>query len=358
MGRKKGLPFIPVQMPDKDAAFAGKQYLIEANRYNNCNHSRLFPLFRESIRKLLYANFEWTGDITPVEANAIEYKLIETGRVIALRSTADALKRTPGGVYFGTFGTPSDAPTRTFDERTDATAELTFDFYGQPSYASCTGLNGILFTADENNFVIGYDSMSVNVISTMVTPVSSYIDALAENLDNAYSAWRVAVETNKLGMVFDCPDETSARLLRQVLENISENKPFVITRGNMSARNEIMYRPSSQGTVGAFYQNFLNAWSLVLDLLGIENESAQKKERMVVEEAVRNNSLSKSLGYDRLHARQIFAEQVSKKLGKKIQVHNAYAVLLDETDTNGNGKQDSGESGNGYGTNSDNAINN
>lgn len=343
MGRKKGLPFIPVQMPDMDAEFAGKQYIIEAARNNHCKHSKLYPLFRESIRRLLYANFEWTGDITPVEASAIEYKLIETGRIIAIKSTYDPVRKIPGGVYYGIFGTPTEPPTRLYDNRSNTTAELTYDFYGQPSYASCSGLNGVVFTADANNFVLGYDTMAKNVISPMTTPLISYIDILAENLDNAYSAWRVAVETNKLGMVFDAPDETSARLLKQVLENISENKPFVVTRGNMSTRNEIAYRPGAQTAVGAFYQNFLNAWSLVLDLLGIENESAQKRERMVVEEAVRNNSLSKSIGYDRLHARQVFAEEVRKKLGKNIQVQNAYAALLDSTDTNGDGKQDGGE---------------
>lgn len=329
MSKPKGLPFIPVQMPDKAAAFAGKQFLINGTQTPCHNQSKLYRLFRDSIRKLLYANFEWSGDITPIEASYLEYQLIETGRVIAMAAN--------GTVYYGLLGM---SDTQSDDQNT---VQVLYDFYGQPSYASCTGLNGSVLTADANHFVIGYDTMCTTVISPMVPPTSVYIDALAENLDNAYSAWRVAIDTNKLGMVFNAPDETSARLMQKVLNDISANKPFVITRGNMSQQVNTTYRPGAQGAVSAYYQNLLNAWSLVMDFLGIENESAQKRERMVVEEAVRNNSLSKSLGYDRLRARQIFAQQIGEKLGKHITVTNAYARLLDETDTNGNGMQDTGE---------------
>lgn len=338
---KKKLPFIPVQMPDMDAAFAGKQYIIDAAHNRDCKHSKLYPLFRETILRLLYANFEWTGDITPIEAAAVERKLIETGRVVAVSSSFDPLAMTPGGVYYGTFGVPTSAGNASVYG--DPDVELTYDFYGQPSAASCVGLNGVIFNSPSDRFVIGYDTMCINLTSPMVTPLMSYIDTLAENIDNAYSAWRVSVETNKLGMVFNTPDETSSRVLQKVLEKISANAPFVITRGNMSERVDATYRPGGQSAIGAFYQNYLNAWSLVLDMLGVENESAQKRERMVVEEAVRNNSLSKAIGYDRLHARQLFAEQVREKLGKNIEVKNAYTALLDEDDANGNGQLDVGE---------------
>lgn len=335
MSKKRGLPFIPVQMPDKTAAFAGKQFLIASQHAPRGKRSKLYNLFRDSIRKLLYANFEWTGDINPIEASYIEYQLIETGRVIAMMENSN--------IYYGLLGMADNKG----DESNQV--QILYDFYGQPSAASCTGLNGTTINADANHFVIGYDTLCTTVISPMIPPTSVYIEALTDNLDNAYSAWRVAIETNKLGMVFDAPDETSARLMQKTLDDLSANKPFIITRGNMSQQVNTTFRTGALGSIGAYYQNLLNAWSLVLDFLGIENESAQKRERMVVEEAVRNNSLSKSLGYDRLRARQIFAQQIGEKLGKNIRVTNAYARLLDKTDTNGNGMQDTGENVNNGG---------
>lgn len=344
MPRKK-LPYIPVQMPDKTAAFAGKQFLIE-NSHSEKKRSKLYPLFRETIRRLVYANFEWDGDITPIEAAALEFKLIETGRVIAVRSIRNDINSVPGGIYFGTFGAPDIIPEKTFQEDGIDSIQLTFDFYGQPSIASCTGLNNVVFTATSDNFVIGYDTMAHTIIDPMTTPVISYIDTLTDVLDNAYGAWRVATETNKHGLVFNVPDETSARIMRKVLEDISDNKPYIILRGNLTQPSNVAFRPTGGNAVSEYYQNLLNAWSLVMDFLGIENDSAQKRERMVVEEAVRNNSLAKSLAYDRLHARQIFAEQVSEKLGKKITVKNAYTAILDNTDVNGNGIQDVSEEDN------------
>lgn len=338
MSKRKGLPFIPLQMPDMDAAFAGKQFQIEAAHNRTCEDSKMYPIFRDTIYRLIFANFKWEGDITPVEAAMIERQLITTGRIVAVRSTLNVNGKQPEGVYYGYLGMGEGNITNPIDINKPTEFQETFDFYGQSSMVSCSGLNGTMFTAyNENNYVIGYDTTAVNIISPMITSPISYLDILAHEIDKAYRAWRIAVETNKLGMVFSTPDRAVAQMLQRILQGLSDDKPYVVMQGNLTASIETIFRNNNLQGVSVYYQNLLNAWSLVMDVLGIENESAQKRERMVVEEAVRNNSLAKCTGYDRLRARQIFAEQVSKKLGKNIRVSNAFTQLLDENDNNGNG---------------------
>ena len=94
MGKRKFLPFIPVQNPDKAAEFAGMQnQFVEAP----CNHSRLYYIFRDTIFRLLYSNFKWYN-ITEQEARMIEFMLINNGRICAVKTEFNMDERTPDGV--------------------------------------------------------------------------------------------------------------------------------------------------------------------------------------------------------------------------------------------------------------------
>lgn len=316
MARKKRLPFIPLQKYDQDAAYAGMQYLIENAQNDSWNDSGMHSFFKDSIYNLLYANFKWEGDITPVEAHAIERMLIQTGMVCAVRSQFDEETQSPAGIYYGRYNTAG-------------ADNVTYDFYGYPSAAACTGLNGVVIRATEN-FVLGHDSLAYNYVSPIVSPLESHVSRIACLLDEAYQSWRVAVETHKQGIVFDAPDNATFNLLSATLKKISANNPFIITRGIAGAdRVNTLFRTGGHDAVTVYYQNFLNVWSLVLDLLGIENEAENKRERLVVEEAIRSGSLSRCLGQNRLAARQEFAREL-QKLGVSVTVSNAFAAIIRE----------------------------
>lgn len=61
------------------------------------------------------------------------------------------------------------------------------------------------FTANSSDdFEVGFDSSdNIYQFGMLTTPLYSYVDILADELDRSYCAWQVAAETRKLGMVFN-----------------------------------------------------------------------------------------------------------------------------------------------------------
>lgn len=325
MARKKKLPFIPVQEYDMGTEFAGKQYLF--NDSVNTSHSKRYELFRDNIKRLIMSNFRWYG-ITEQESNQIERLLNEEGRICAIRSTFNAELRQPDGIYFGRFGSGNN---------------VTYDFYGFPSSCSCTGYNGIELIANSpNDFVIGYDSKAHIRQQQEIKPVYSWIDNLASELDDAYSMWKVAADTRKTGLVFKVRDTRSAKLLKQVLGRKIENESYIVVEGSELENTEIIPTTYNNSVLSDYHMNFMNTWGLVLDLLGLENNSQNKKERLIVTEAEMNRSLSRYIGADRLSARKDFADEVNKKFGTNIKVENYLASVVEENGNDANiyGKQE------------------
>lgn len=80
----------------------------------------------------------------------------------------------------------------------------------------------------------------------------------------------------------------------------------------------------------------MNTWGFVLDLLGMENNSQNKKERLVVTEAEMNRSLSRYLGANRLMARKLFAKNCNEKFGTNIKVENYLDSIVNENPNEAN----------------------
>lgn len=330
--RKKNLPFIPLQPNDMDAAYAGKQYIINDAWSRDNERSRMYQVFRDTLYRLLFANFVWEGDITEQEAHALEQFLLMHGRVCAIKTEFSTDDLTPDGIFYGYFGSNNKV-------------QPLYDFYGNPLSASCTGLNDREYYADSpEKFVLGFDTTAYNITGPYIVPPYTYMDTLALALDEAYQAWLVAVETHKQGIAFQVENKQTEENLKKMLSKMSDNNPYVILKGEMAENMQILYRTNGADAVEVYHQNFMNVWSLVLDFLGIENESEQKRERLVVEEAIRNGSLAKCIGADRLRARQSFAEQISDKFGINLQVKNYFTEMIraetDNMEDNSNDQSD------------------
>lgn len=326
--RHKKLPYIPVQPADQEPEFARSPYTMN-DAYNE-NNSRMYKIFRDTILRLLYSNFKWYG-LTDQEAQAVEYYLINDGRVCAVKSEFDLDTQSPDAVLYGRFGTDTDT--------------VLYDFYGNPLSASCSGWNGEVYRAnDPDHFVIGFDTCANHRTHAQIPPIISYVDTLAYLLDRAYQAWQVASETRKLGMVFQCSSDKSKRILEDTLRKLSSNKPYVVIEGNINEDTEqILAHSGGTDGISEYHMQFMNTWGCVMDLLGLENNSQNKRERLVVTEAEMNRSLSRYIGADRLRARKMLAEALSDKFGISIQVENYLASMVIEE----------GNEANEYGTGGD-----
>lgn len=328
MSRKKHrLPFLPVPDSEKTAEYAGFQYQMESH----CDRGELYNIFRDTITRLIYSNFKWYG-LEDYEASLIEWMLINVGRVCAVKTSLDLNSRTPAGVWFGRYGTDID--------------NMEYDFYGNPMKASCSGYNGQIFKANSQaDFALGFDTNAIIKSQYITPPVVTMIEPLARLLYNHYMAWRVSVETNKSGVIFQTSTAKSAKILRQALKKISENDPYIVIEGSdIVNETNILFADRADGTISAYWENFMNTWGCVMDILGLENNSSNKKERLIVSEVELNRSLSRYTSSDRLSARKRFAEELNNKFGMNVQVENYLTSTITE---NGNEANNYGISGMG-----------
>ncbi len=277
--------------------------------------SPYYKMFENSLKRLVMSNFKWY-ELDENQANAIEWNLVTTGMVGAVVTDFNLEKQIPDGLFIGLVGS-IDNPV--------------YDFYGYPNGIKVTGLNGKEYESTEK-YAIGYDSMYRRPNMIMLPSIFTYVKTLAAELTDAYEMWKTAAETRKQGMIFTCPTKQSAELLKKILKTRSANDPYIVVENyDFADGTTVDFRPNTGNDLAQFHENFMNVWGHVLDLLGLENNSQNKKERMIVSEIELNRSLSRYLAADRLAARKAFAEKLSEITGKEIRVENYLASMITET---------------------------
>lgn len=307
----QNLPFIPIQMADMGPMFADKQYIAtDAVLYGRTPRQKLFE---ESIRKLLYSNFVIDGlDIN--HSRLITRLSINEGVYCAVRAH--------GEIFYGRAGSYVD----------NLNNDTLVDFYGMPTSLTCTGYNGQLIEATTpNDFVIGFDNCAVDRRAILTRPLQTYINYLAYELDDAFQAWKVAAETRKLGMIFQCTGKKEKEILQQALSKVAENNPFIVTTTNLQEGSSVFYNTTNVSGLSEFHSYFMNTWGSVLDLIGIDNNSQNKKQRTNIPEIEMNRSLSKYIAAGRLRALNEFCDEHNEKFGTNIKARNYLAELMEET---------------------------
>ena len=145
---------LPLTMPDKTAEYAGYQWDLDKPQ---CGTSQMFPIFKDSIYRLLFSNFKWYG-LSDSEAEAIEWHLINECRVVAVKSEFNLDTQSPDGIFIGRWNMEGVNPR--------------YDFYGKPLSMACSGRNGtIVRTDNQDNFTVGYDTNAITVNQQMIRPI-------------------------------------------------------------------------------------------------------------------------------------------------------------------------------------------
>lgn len=306
--RKKGTPTLDTPPEDMQAEFLGAQY----NYYGEDT----YKIIRGTIIKLIFSNFGWEG-LKRIESNFLERLLIMNGRALGVKSTLDVVNGTPGGFYVGYFNTENTK----------------YDFYGQPLETVCAGLNGMNLRAVYPNFSICYDTTAHINTGVIVPPIFTLVDKLAGFVYDSYSAWRVAMHTSKAATIFNANDAKEANMIKRVLQKVSENDPYIVLQNGHAANLnpiDISFRNNTDH-VKTFYDNYINSWGTVLDMLGFQNAAPNKHERLIVGEMQLNTSMATYVAADRLKAREDFAEEVRERMGIIIKPYNYLQRMLDES---------------------------
>lgn len=305
--RKKGTPTLDTPPEDMQAEFLGAQYNYWAQD--------TYKIIRSTIIKLVFSNFGWEG-LDPIQSSFLERILIMNGRALGVKTDLNIEEGTPGGFYVGYYNTDNTK----------------YDFYGQPLEVVCAGLNGMTLRATYPKFSICYDTTAHMNIGVIVPPIFTIIDHLAHFVYDSYSAWRVAMHTSKAATVFNANDTKEANMIKRVLQKVSENDPYIVLQnGNTASMTpvNVSFRNNTDH-VKTFYDNYINSWGTVLDMLGFQNAAPNKHERLIVGEMQLNTSMATYVAADRLKAREDFAEEVGKRMGIQIKPYNYLQRMLDE----------------------------
>ena len=89
------------------------------------------------------------------------------------------------------------------------------------------------------------------------------------------------------------------------------------------------FRTSAEN-VKTFYDNYVNTWGSLLDMLGAPNSAPNKHERLLTNELEMNQSLARYISGDRLKARRDFISEVNEKFGTNYRVNNYLEMLITE----------------------------
>lgn len=287
------------------------EYLATAYRVLGPPQTGMWKIINNTLQRIMFASVKWEG-LTPIESSMIERELIMTGRILAVRYN-DA-------VFYGRFS----------DNSGDC------DFYGQPYSVTCSGLNGMNFPATAGNFVIGYDTTCINMLTPMVPPRYHLCKDLADRIYNAYAAWIVAMETSKSATILTTPDDKTTRTVKQVIQRVTENDPYIVLTNESDIKVsdiQVLFRNHTEH-VKVLYDNYINTWGMALDVMGMSNAAPNKHERMIVGEMELDQSLAKYVSGDWMQARENFSNEVNRLLGQNIHPVNYLAEQLKEAREN------------------------
>lgn len=187
------------------------------------------------------------------------------------------------------------------------------DLYGRPQKIRVNGMNGYNKVIDNpNDFVIMYDNLSRQPL---------LLDTLqyAERLANITRTTDVNIAQQKTPRFWKVPNEYK-KTISDLVNNVDGNIEQILGYENLDIRDiSIICEPAPYVTdkleteKEKIYNEFLR-------LIGVANQTVQKKERLITDEVQASQGGTIASRYNRFEPRRIACEQIKDKLGYDIKV--------------------------------------
>lgn len=187
------------------------------------------------------------------------------------------------------------------------------DLYGRPQKIRVNGMNGYNKVIDNpNDFVIMYDNLSRQPL---------LLDTLqyAERLANITRTTDVNIAQQKTPRFWKVPNEYK-KTISDLVNNVDGNIEQILAYENLDIRDiSIICEPAPYVTdkleteKEKIYNEFLR-------LIGVANQTVQKKERLITDEVQASQGGTIASRYNRFEPRRIACEQIKDKLGYDIKV--------------------------------------
>lgn len=187
------------------------------------------------------------------------------------------------------------------------------DVYGRPTKIRVNGQNGYHKELEsQDDFVIMYDNLSRQPL---------LLDTLqyAERLANITRTTDINISQQKTPRFWKVPNEYK-KTISDLVNNVDGNIEQILGYENLDIRDiEVILEPAPYVTdkleleKEKIYNEFLR-------LIGIANQTVQKKERLISDEVAMSQGGTIASRYNRYEPRRIACEEIKKKLGYDIKV--------------------------------------
>lgn len=253
----------------------------------------------ERLTELAISMFEWTGLPDSVDERYLELALFTDGCCVFFKDPD-------------------------MDEYLCLKAMIsgTFDVYGIPIRRRAYAYNGYQMDLSNENSVLIYNNM---VHTNTTTMVRMYAERLYE-IDRIIEVNAKAQKTPVLITATEAQRLTMLNLYKEY----DGNSPVIFGDKNLDWSGLKCLKTDAPYMGDKLYQLKTETWNEALTYLGISNMNAQKRERLVTDEAIRSQGGVIASRYSRLNERRKAADKINEMFGLDIAVN--YRIDFRQTD--------------------------
>lgn len=214
--------------------------------------------------------------------------------------------------------------------------EGVLDIYGEPQNIRITGNNGAFQTTRRNNknAVIIYNNFLRDTPHHRILDYSKRIYRMERTID-------VNIHAQRTPLLF----QTSKKLeltIKNILKKYDEYEPLIVVDENLDLNNAVkVLKTESPFIADKLEEQKRRLWNECLSFIGIENNSAEKNERLVKNEVLISNGLAIASRNSRQQARETAITKIKEIFASfelfdlsQITVEANNPSLLDVIDNN------------------------
>lgn len=255
-----------------------------------------------NLHELAVSSFEWEGLPDTINPRRLELDLFEHGQVAIFNDDllgVLSVKCNPQG---------------------------TLDVYGDPIKILCVAPNGYSRTLNnKTDAVVIYNN---HLRYNMINRLMAYAKRIA-NIENT-------IDINVNGQKTPYMLRTSKKQefsIKNLYSQIDDFEPVVIVDENIDIGGLIVTPTLAPYVADKLEEQKRKIWNEALSYLGIDNNSSEKSERLVVAEVMVSNGLAAANRLSRLKAREQAAAEINRMFGLNVSVKISNVSMISAGET-------------------------
>lgn len=188
------------------------------------------------------------------------------------------------------------------------------DVYGDPVRSRVYGVNGYSVALDPEDHVVIWDNLSRHGVNYRLMQFAKRIWEMERTID-------VNIAQQKTPRIIKATKDTELSV-KTMLRDVDNYKEKIVVMDSFNEYNDVdAVLAPAPFVADKIRQEKRELWNEVLSFIGIENNSAEKKERLVADEVAVSNALAVIKRNSRMEARQQAIDKINAKWGLEIEVN-------------------------------------